>query len=264
MPVTFINRSTDNFNPSSELAAINAHHAHTRHGKRRAAIKKAARRQNARILSYVVVDEDEEDEEKDDEDHVDDHAGGKHGASSSFQANAYAYAHTDANNSGSSSRSSSSANTNTVNGLLFLPRQIGALRDDPFWTLPVANTHGAMTAFDYHFQVMCPLALGLGNYTERQHQIMRVHVLETAMYCSSMFAFDLVMQSLHMDVTARLSRQAGHHVNNAVAGLRAAVEDPDPRVATSDIVLATIFPMAVVYVCGLTSGCRTESLSLSL
>jgi hypothetical protein len=262
MPVTFINRSTGNFNPPSELAAINAHHAHTRHGKRRAAIKKAARRQNARILSYVVVDEDEEDEEKDDEDHVDDHAGGKHGDRSSFQANAYAYAHANTNNSGSSSRSSSSANANPVNGLPFLPRQIGALRDDPFWTLPVANTHGAMTAFDYHFQVMCPLALGLGNYNERQHQIMRVHVLETAMYCSSMIAFDLVMQSLHMDVTARLSRQAVHHVNNAVVGLRAAVEDPDPRVATSDIVLATIFPMAVVYVCGLASGCRTDSLPL--
>ncbi|KIW64569.1 hypothetical protein PV04_09494 [Phialophora macrospora] len=228
MPVTFINRSTRNFNPTSELAAINAHHAYTRHQKRYAAIKNAARRQNAQILSYVVVDEGEEDEDEGNEDNVDDCANRKHGARSSSRTNTHAHA-------------------NTVDGLLFPPRQIGALRDDPFWTLPVANTHGAMTAFDYHFQVMCPLALGLGNYTERQHQIMRVHVLETAMYCSSMIAFDLVMQSLHMDVTARLSRQAVHHVNNAMAGLRAAVGDPDPRVGTSDIVLATIFPVAVVY-----------------
>ncbi|EXJ56027.1 hypothetical protein A1O7_08958 [Cladophialophora yegresii CBS 114405] len=216
MPITFINRSTHNFHPRGELATINAHHAHTRHQKRRRAIKHAASRQNAWILSYVVTERDnvDADPESDADDQV--HRQQQHA-------------------------------TNTMDSLLFLPRQIGALRDDPFWTLPVANTHSAMTAFDFHFQVMCPLALGLGNYNQRQHQIMRLNVLETAMYCSSMIAFGLVMQSLHMHSAARLSREAVHHVNNAVGGLRAAVGNPDPRVGTSDIVLATIFPMAVVY-----------------
>ncbi|OCT45287.1 hypothetical protein CLCR_06154 [Cladophialophora carrionii] len=227
MPITFINRSTHNFHPPTELAAINAHHAHTRHQKRRRAIEDAARRQNARILSYVVTERERESDDV--------------AAEGDADANDQVYSQQHA------------ANSNTTDALVFClppwqrPRQIGTLRDDPFWTLPVANTHSAMTAFDYHFQVMCPLALGLGNYNQRQHQIMRLHVLETAMYCSSMIAFGLVMQSLHVHCAARLSREAVHHVNNAVGGLRAAVGNLDPRVGTSDIVLATIFPMAVVY-----------------
>ena len=129
---------------------------------------------------------------------------------------------------------------------LRLARQIGGLRSDPFWTLPVANTHDAMPAFDHLFNVMCPLALGLGNYNTVQHAIMRVNMLETAMYCSSMIAFDLIMQSLHVDHTRRLSQAALWHVNFAVRALGQMVADPVR--GTSDIVLATIFPVAVVYV----------------
>ncbi|OAP62654.1 hypothetical protein AYL99_01881 [Fonsecaea erecta] len=188
MPVTFINRNIQNFQRNSELAAINAHHAHIKHEKRRKAIRDAARRRNAQLLSYVE-------------------------ASSASMP------------------------------LLFC--QIGGLRDDPFWTLPVENTCDAMRGFDYHFQVLCPLALSLGNYNNAQHQFMRTNVLQTGMYCSSMIALNLIMQRLHMDSTARLSRAALYHLNNAVVQLREALEDPVTN--TSDIVLATIFPMAVVY-----------------
>ena len=129
---------------------------------------------------------------------------------------------------------------------LVLSQHIGGLRDDPFWSLPVANTNSAMTGFDYHFQVMCPLALGLGNYNHTQHQIMRINVLETAMYCSAMIAFDLVMQSLHLDNTQRVTQAAMFHMSTALTALRQALTDP--IYGTSDIVLATIFPIAVVYV----------------
>ncbi|EXJ65989.1 uncharacterized protein A1O5_10966 [Cladophialophora psammophila CBS 110553] len=189
MPFTFINRNTRNFGRNSEIAAINAHHAYTKHAKRREAIKEAARRRNAELLSYVEAS----------------HA-----------------------------------------SMPLLIQQIGGLRDDPFWTLPVENTCDAMTGFDYHFQVLCPLALSLGNYNHAQHQIMRSNVLQTAMYCSSMIALNLTMQRLHMDSTTRLSRAALYHLNNAVAQLRETLQDP--VASTSDIVLATIFPMAVVYV----------------
>ncbi|KIY04211.1 uncharacterized protein Z520_00904 [Fonsecaea multimorphosa CBS 102226] len=188
MPVTFINRNIRNFERSSELAAINAHHAHIKHEKRRHAIRDAARRRNAELLSYVEV-------------------------------------------------------SDASPPLLFY--QIGGLRDDPFWTLPVKNTCDAMTGFDHHFQVLCPLALRLGNYNDTQHHFMRINVLETGMYCSSMIALNLTMQRLHMDSTARLSRAALYHLNNAVVQLREALQDPET--STSDIVLATIFPMAVVY-----------------
>ena len=49
-----------------------------------------------------------------------------------------------------------------------------------------------------------------------------------------------------MDNTKRLSREALYHLNNAVVGLREAMEDQ--LIRTSDIVLAMIFPMALVYV----------------
>lgn len=67
------------------------------------------------------------------------------------------------------------------------------------------------------------------------------------MYCSSLIPVDLIMQSLHVDHTRRLSRAALWHVNSAIGAL--AREVADPLRDTSDIVLATIFPMAVVYVC---------------
>ncbi|KIW33260.1 uncharacterized protein PV07_00127 [Cladophialophora immunda] len=188
MPVTFINRNIRNFERGSELAAINAHHAHIKHEKRREAIRDAARQRNARLLSYVEA---------------------PHSPTP------------------------------------LLVRHIGGLRDDPFWTLPVENTCDAMLGFDYHFQVLCPLALSLGNYNRTQHECMRINVLQTGMYCSSMIALNLTMQRLHLESTARLSRAALYHLNNAVAQLREALQDP--ATSTGDIVLATIFPMAVVY-----------------
>ncbi|KIW86439.1 hypothetical protein Z517_01836 [Fonsecaea pedrosoi CBS 271.37] len=74
---------------------------------------------------------------------------------------------------------------------------------------------------------------------------MRTNVLQTSMYCSSMIALNLTMQRLHMDSTTRLSRAVIYHLNNTVVQLRDALRDP--ATCTSDIVLATIFPMASVY-----------------
>ncbi len=95
MPIAFINRSIENFKPASELAVVNAHHAHIRHERRRRAVKDAARKLNASILSYVDIDGLRPDDAP------------------------------------------------PMRDPLILVLQIGGLRSDPFWTLPVANSHNA-------------------------------------------------------------------------------------------------------------------------
>ncbi|KAI1620730.1 hypothetical protein EDD37DRAFT_168030 [Exophiala viscosa] len=127
---------------------------------------------------------------------------------------------------------------------------IGGLRDDPFWSLPVENKHDAMTGFDHHFQVLCPRALSIGNYNYHQHCVMAANVLQTPMYCHSMIALNLTVQSQSQaqvqDGTAhRLSLAAMYHLNVAVAAVRECLADPER--CTSDIVLATIFPLSVVH-----------------
>ena len=129
---------------------------------------------------------------------------------------------------------------------LLVGRHIGSLRDDPFWTIPVDNSHNAMMSFDYLFQVICPLALNLGIYNKRQHEILRTNMLDTRMYCSSMIAVGLILESLQSDDPTRLSRATLFHLSNAVVGLSTAVADP--LQCATDLVLQTICCVGIVYV----------------
>jgi hypothetical protein len=138
------------------------------------------------------------------------------------------------------------SDTSSSTDPVVLFQHIGTLRDDPFWTLPIENRHDAFTGFDYHFQVTCPVALSLGDFTPVQHGILRLCMLETAMLCSAMIAFSLTMRSLSKGRTKHLARAALYHANDAIVGLRKALMDPATE--TSDTVLATIFGMALVYV----------------
>ncbi|KAK4936120.1 hypothetical protein LTR10_022964 [Elasticomyces elasticus] len=138
----------------------------------------------------------------------------------------------------------------TFGSRLLAIHHIGGLRDDPFWSLPVENKHDAMTGFDHHFQVLCPRALSLGNYNYHQHCVMAANVLQTPMYCSSMIALNLTVQSqsqaeIQAGTAQRLSLAAMYHLNEAVAAVRECLADSER--CTSDIVLATIFPLAVVH-----------------
>jgi hypothetical protein len=87
----------------------------------------------------------------------------------------------------------------------------------------------------------------LGNYNQAQHQIVAANVVQTAMYCSSIIALNLTMQSLYLPNNKLLSQAALYHLNKAVVRLRECLQTSTN--CTSDITLATIFPLAVVHVC---------------
>ncbi|KAJ9602988.1 hypothetical protein H2200_012283 [Cladophialophora chaetospira] len=196
MPVTFINRSKNNFKPSTEIGAINAHRAHLRYEKKRKAARETACRRNVQVFSCNEATEQYDAEP--------------------IQCS-----------------------------MSLIAQHIGSLRDDPFWTMPVDNSYDAMMSFDYLFQVICPFALSLNNLDRKQFEVIRMNILETRIYCSAMIALGLMLRSLHMDNTKRLSRATMYHLNNAIVALRGAVEDP--LLGTSDLVLSTICTVAIVY-----------------
>lgn len=154
-----------------------------------------------------------------------------------------------------------------------LDYQIGGLRDDPFHMLPIPKKHGVSEAFDYcqcsvyalllYFPVLLtvcffagltivdtqfytPLSLRVGGLQPLQARALMFNILDDSMFCESLIAMMLVMQTLHMGESKRQSAAILYHSNKAISELQQRLSSPEEM--QSDTVICTIISQAFVQV----------------